>query len=162
MQKGIPIGNLTSQLFANVYMNEFDQFVKHVLKIKYYARYTDDFVIISNDKTLLTQSIPHIQTFLLARLTLSLHPHKVSIHPSHRGCDFLGQIIFPHHRLLRVTTKKRIFKKLRRRIEHYKMGYMTRESIQQSLRSYLGLLSHVHAHKISEELKNHFWFSMMD
>ena len=63
-QKGIPIGNLTSQLFANVYMNEFDQFAKHILKAHYYVRYTDDFVIVSEDPEFLRAALPKIEAFL--------------------------------------------------------------------------------------------------
>lgn len=78
-RRGVPIGNLTSQIFANIYMNEFDQFIKHKLKVKYYARYTDDFIIISANRTYLKNLIIPIQEFLMTKLCLELHPNKVLI-----------------------------------------------------------------------------------
>jgi retron-type reverse transcriptase len=75
--KGLPLGNLTSQLFANVYMNEFDQFVKHVLKQKYYIRYADDFVIMSQSRERLLSILPEINDFLKKNLKLSLHPEVI-------------------------------------------------------------------------------------
>ncbi len=104
--KGIPIGNLTSQMFTNIYMNEFDQFVKHGLKIKNYVRYTDDFIIISQNEDYLKQIIPALQNFLSEKLELGLHPKKITIKKFHQGIDFLGYVNFPQHRLLRTKTKK--------------------------------------------------------
>src|SRR5579859_5123331 len=77
--KGLPIGNLTSQLFANVYMNEFDQFVKHKLKIKHYVRYTDDFIVVSNSLNYLKALLPKMREFLANNLTLELHPNKINV-----------------------------------------------------------------------------------
>ena len=161
-RKGIPIGNLTSQLFANVYMNEFDQFAKHVLKIKYYARYTDDFVIVSNAAAELEQLLLRIEEFLSERLRLSLHPSKISIRTYAQGIDFLGQVIFPHHRLLRTKTKRRVFSKLERRVEQCKSGLISEDALNQSLQSYLGVLSHVNGYRASEKLQNEFWFGLND
>ncbi|QQG45419.1 MAG: group II intron reverse transcriptase domain-containing protein [Candidatus Sungiibacteriota bacterium] len=156
--KGLPIGNLTSQLFANIYLNEFDQFVKHRLKIKNYVRYTDDFVIISDSKTFLENLIEPIRKFLHDRLALELHPRKVSIRKLHWGVDFLGYIVLPHHRLLRRKTKQRILRKLHKRVSEYKSGIITKRTLEQSLQSYLGVLSHANTHKFGNELKNKFWF----
>lgn len=156
--KGLPIGNLTSQLFANIYLNEFDQFVKHRLKIKNYVRYTDDFVIVSYDKSFLENLIEPIRKFLRDTLALELHPRKVTIRKLHWGIDFLGYIVLPHHRLLRTKTKQRILRKLRKRVSEYKNGIITKQTLEQSLRSYLGVLSHANTHKFGDELKNQFWF----
>lgn len=112
---GLPIGNLTSQLFANVYMNEFDQFVKHEMKVKNYARYTDDFIVVSADRKYLESLIPPFQKFLEERLRLSLHPKKISIRNAAKGIDFLGYVALPHYKVLRTKTKRRIFRKLRDR-----------------------------------------------
>lgn len=79
ISRGVPIGNLTSQLFANVYMNEFDQFMKHRLKTHRYARYTDDFVIVSTDREYLWGLLQPIRTFLHETLGLELHPDKVEV-----------------------------------------------------------------------------------
>ena len=110
--KGLPLGNLTSQLLVNVYMNEFDQYVKHQLKAKYYVRYADDFVLLSHDKTELQERLRYIVVFLREKLKLQLHPDKVSISTIASGVDFLGWVHFPDHRVLRTTTKHRMFRVL--------------------------------------------------
>lgn len=133
---GLPLGNVTSQLFINVYMNELDQFIKGELKIKYYIRYADDFVFLHEDKIYLKSLIPKISLFLEDRLKLSLHPDKVFIKSLSSGVDFLGWVNFPHHRVLRTTTKRRMFKRLR-----YK-------SSKETVVSYLGLLKHGDAYKL--------------
>ena len=149
---------MTSQLFANIYLNEFDYFIKHNLKIKYYARYTDDFVIISDQKNYLEGIIPPIDSFLKNKLKLELHPNKVSIRKFKQGTDFLGYVMLPKYRLLRNKTKRRIIKKLRKRIIEYKTGLIKEETLIQSLHSYLGVLSHVDTYEFREELINSFWF----
>ena len=157
-RKGLPIGNLTSQLFANIYLNELDQFVKQKLKVKYYIRYTDDFVIPADNKEYLENLIIPIRSFLLDKLALELHPKKISIRKFHQGIDFLGYIVLPHCRLLRTKTKKRIFRKLRQRIEECKNGAVSKQTLEQSLQSYLGVLSHANTYGVSNDLKNQFWF----
>ncbi len=157
-RKGLPIGNLTSQLFANIYLNEFDQFVKHKLKIKRYVRYTDDFVIVAGNRLYLENIIAPIRSFLTKKLALELHPKKITIRKLHQGVDFLGYILLPHHRLLRTKTKQRIFRKLEKRIKEYKNGIINKQTLEQSLQSYLGVLSHANTYKLEQELKNQFWF----
>lgn len=154
---GMPIGNLTSQIFANVYMSEFDQFVKHGLRVKFYARYTDDFVIIADSSSYLTSLIPSIGDFLLRRLALQLHPEKVVIRPFHQGIDFLGYVIFPHFRLLRSRTKQRMLRKMARRVEEHWADLITDYSLRQTLQSYLGVLSHANSYKVSRNIRNRFW-----
>ena len=157
-RRGIPIGNLTSQLFANLYLNELDQFVKQDLKVKFYARYTDDFVIVADNEGYLKNMILLIKKFLSDKLDLNLHQDKVSICKFSQGIDFLGYVLRPHHRLIRTKTKKRIFKKIRLRIKKYKKGIVGEEKLEQSLQSYLGVLSHANAHNLSEKLKNQIYF----
>lgn len=156
--KGVPIGNLTSQLFANVYMNEFDQFMKHKLRVKNYLRYTDDFVVVSNDRNYLESLILLISEFLKESLTLNLHPNKVTIRKLHQGIDFLGYIVLPHYRQLRAKTKKRILKRIFRRVCEYKQGIIPYATVEQSLQSYLGVLSHADTYAFSNDLKNQYWF----
>ena len=139
---GLPLGNLTSQLFANVYMNEFDQFVKHKLKVKYYIRYADDFIILSEHNNYLKEQIPLIRDFLYERLRLTLHPDKIYIKTLYSGLDFLGWVHFFDHRVLRKTTKKRMFKKMSNNLQI------------ESLNSYLGLLDHGNSYKIKRKLLN--------
>lgn len=134
---GLPLGNVTSQLFINVYMNEFDQFVKRDLKVKYYIRYCDDFVILHPDKSYLENLIPKMSAFLEKELKLSLHPDKVYIKRLSSGIDFLGWVHFNHHRVLRTATKRRMFKKLEE------------NQAPETVKSYLGLLRHGNTYKLS-------------
>jgi len=127
---GLPLGNLTSQLLINIYMNEFDQFVKHVLRIKYYIRYADDFVILSTDKKYLVDLLSKIEAFLRDKLKLTLHPNKISITTLASGIDFLGWVNFPEHRVLRTSTKRRLLKKL------------SQFQTEEMLSSCLGLIKH--------------------
>jgi RNA-directed DNA polymerase len=139
-------------------MNEFDQFVKHELMIKYYARYTDDFIIIADSRLYLKQLIPIIEDALHNRLKLILHPEKISIQPAHRGVDFLGYVIFPRHRLMRAKTRQRMLRKIEQRAEEHVAGWRTKHSLNQVIHSYLGALSHASSHKLSEYLKNRLWW----
>lgn len=138
-EKGLPLGNLTSQMLVNVYMNEFDQFAKHVLKGKRYIRYADDFVFLSEDRMWLESLIPRIELFLKDRLALSLHPDKVSIKSLSSGVDFLGWVHFPDHRILRTSSKRRLIRNV------------TTDPHDARLQSYRGMLSHGNAHMLSTE-----------
>ena len=142
--KGLPLGNLTSQLLVNIYMNEFDQFIKRRLKIKYYIRYADDFVIFSRDKIFLEKLVLEIAEFLEKHLKLQLHPNKLSIETIYSGVDFLGWIIFPKHIILRTKTKKRMFHRLE---QNYN---------EQSITSYLGLLSHGNTFGLSNKISGDY------
>jgi RNA-directed DNA polymerase len=144
--KGLPLGNLTSQLFVNVYMTPLDQFVKHKLMAKYYIRYADDFVIMSSDKKWLESLIPKISNFLPDNLKLQLHPQKVIIQSLASGVDFLGWVHFPHHRVLRTATKRRMLTKI------------TAHPINETFQSYLGLISHGNTYKIKNQLLNSFFY----
>jgi len=135
--KGLPLGNLTSQLLVNIYMNEFDQFAKHTLKAKQYVRYSDDFVIVSTDRAWLVSLVPRIQYFLLEELKLELHPGKVSIATLASGVDFLGWVHFPDHRVLRTSTKRRMLSALRA------------NPPEETLASYRGMLRHGNAYTLS-------------
>jgi hypothetical protein len=155
--KGLPLGNLTSQLFANFYMNKFDQFAKQSLKIKNYIRYTDDFVVVSTDRGYLEDLIPKFSKFLEENLQLKMHPDKVTIGKLNKGIDFLGYITFPNYRLVRAKTQRRIFSKLKTKFKEYEAGKIDKLSFKRSLQSYLGILSHADAYEITQKLKNQFW-----
>ncbi len=142
--KGLPLGNLTSQLLVNIYMNEFDQFMKHKKKAKYYIRYADDFVIFSENKASLENLLLEIEKFLREKLALTLHPHKVSITTVASGVDFLGWVHFSDHRVLRSTTKKRMFKNIK-----------TREGKAETVQSYLGLISHGNSWKLQQKIQSY-------
>jgi len=106
---GMPLGNLTSQFFANVYLNELDYFIKYELKIKYYIRYVDDFVILHKSKTTLEHYKKEINNFLKNNLKIELHDGKSKIYHLHRGINFLGYRNFYHHKILR-KNKRRLLK----------------------------------------------------
>ena len=137
---GLPLGNLTSQLLINVYLNEFDQFVKRKLKAKSYIRYADDFVALSDNRLELEKLLPKIKEFLSNKLKLELHSGKVYIKTLSSGDDFLGWVHFTDHRILRKSTRKRI---LRRIVE---------TPADETYQSYLGLLEHGNAKKIEQIL----------
>jgi hypothetical protein len=138
-------------------MNEFDQFIKNVIKAQYYVRYTDDFVIVSGSRQYLEELLPQIKNFLASRLALALHPHKITFSKFCQGIDFLGYVIFPHHRLVRTKTRRRMFKKMRWRVKDYQAGAIDKLALEQSLRSYLGVLSHADAYHLEEKFLNEFW-----
>lgn len=158
---GMPIGNLTSQLFANIYMNPLDQYMKHELKVQYYIRYADDFVILSSDKEYLHDLLPKIEKFLQNNLRLSLHPNKVSINNYYLGVDFLGYVIFPNFILPRTKTKRRLLKKVYKRVQLVKQGKISVEKLDETVQSYLGYLSHANSFSFAQKLKNqiHFWMT---
>lgn len=129
----MPLGNLTSQLFANVYMDPLDKFVKHTLKAKNYLRYADDFMVLSADSHELLGYMIEINIFLKESLKLHIHPLKISLRTLSQGIDFVGYVALPHYQLPRHKTVKRMVKKL-------KTGTM--EDIEKALPSYLGYLGH--------------------
>jgi hypothetical protein len=138
--KGLPLGNLTSQILVNVYMNEFDQFVKHQLKAKYYVRYADDFVFLSASRRRLDALLPEIEALLDGKLKLSLHPDKVYIKTFSSGVDFLGWVHFPGYRVLRNATKRRMMRSF---------GEDTNEARTDS---YRGMLSHGNARRLLKKV----------
>lgn len=136
---GLPLGNLTSQLLVNVYMHEFDMYLKQELRVKYYIRYADDFAVLSTDKKYLEDLLPKFHEFLNVRLKLRLHEHKVYIKTIASGVDFLGWTHFPYHRQIRTTTKRKLLRKMK--------GYPK----PQTVTSYRGLLGHGNTYKVQKE-----------
>lgn len=134
--KGLPLGNLTSQLFANIYMHQFDFFAKHRLRQKYYIRYCDDFVIVDANRKHLVDLIEPIKQFLETELELQLHPRKITIRSFSQGVDFLGYISKPYCTLLRTQTKHRLLAK----VNHA------------NLSSYLGVLSHSNSFELRQQV----------
>ena len=142
--KGLPLGNLTSQLLVNIYMNKFDQFMKHKIKAKHYIRYSDDFVILSNDRKWLVSILPKIKDFLENELNLCPHPKKVSISTIASGVDFLGWVLFPDHRVVRTITKQRMFR-----------GIKMRNCKPETIQSYLGLISHGNSWELWQKIQSY-------
>lgn len=154
--KGLPIGNLTSQVFTNIYLNELDQFIKHELRVKQYARFSDDFVLLSEQRSDLLCWLPRIEEFLQQKLKLSLHPSKVDIRPLHQGVDFLGYVVLPHHRALRSASKRRMLKRLSHRHSEAVEDQDSTCIFKQSLSSYLGMLSHADTFELACMIRNKF------
>lgn len=150
---GLPLGNVTSQIFANIYLNELDQFVKHKLKIKSYLRYADDFILIYKEKNLLLQNINEISEFLDINLKLKLHPNKICIRKIKQGVDFVGYVILPNSVVLRTKTKKRIMRKIKLLNTNLKEGRIKKEKFDEILASYFGVLKHCKSCKIRKEIK---------
>lgn len=138
---GMPIGNLTSQLFANICLNELDQYCKHRLKIHYYIRYMDDVIILGQDKETLHRWKAAVETFLQEELALDLNS-KTSIRPVRQGVEFVGVRIWPTHMKLRKSTVRRIKREVRKISALYAAGDMTRQDFYRRIASIRGLLKH--------------------
>ena len=151
---GLPLGNVTSQLFANIYMNEIDQFVKHKLKLKYYMRYSDDFIILSQNRKELVDLIVPTQQFLNSKLSLSLHPNKIIIRKFIQGFDWLGYIVLPNYMVIRTKTKKRIINKLKQMSCQLRNKKISKKAFFCSQQSYLGILTHCKGYRLKQEIYN--------
>ena len=154
--RGIPPGNLTSQIFANMYLNELDQFVKHKLRVKHYFRYADDFVIVHFDPVHLKAILRRLNEYLGANLLLELHPSKVTIRKLWQGIDFLGYAILPYHIVLRTKTRARMFRKLFEKQKFFDAGILDKYGLNQSVQLYLGMLKHCNGYELSRTLRNNF------
>jgi len=132
---GLPIGNLTSQLFANIYLSPLDHFIKREMKIKYYGRYVDDMLLIHRDKSVLSGAVSRIREFLSKKLNLTLHPRKIKLQSADKGFAFLGMYIYPD----RVVAGRRIAENFKNCLFNPEPDY-SKQSVR--LQSYLGLLSH--------------------
>lgn len=135
--KGLPLGNLTSQLFANVYLHELDRFMKFQVQEKFYVRYCDDFVVVSTSRLHLEQLVRRLDGFLHRHLLVELHPSKVSLRTWAQGIDFLGYVLLPQATVLRTKTKRR----------------MIQRANPENLSSYLGLCKHADAHESAQVLR---------
>ncbi len=161
MGKGLPIGNLTSQFFANVYLNELDQFVKHKLKVRCYGRYVDDIILFHEDATLLNHWYDEIEIFLAEDLKMRLHPNKKWLNRADKGIDFVGFIIKPGRTYLRQTSLSRCKQKIRAWEQNGAMvDAHVLEKLSASVNSYLGMLRQVDGYRarkaICQNLENLF------
>ncbi|MCP4253061.1 MAG: RNA-dependent DNA polymerase [Candidatus Scalindua sp.] len=150
-KKGIPIGNLTSQFFANLYLNDFDHFVKEDLRARYYLRYCDDFVVFGNSKTWLNQTKHKIIDYL-DTLRLRLHENKSRIFRTADGVDFLGYRIFPDYLRVRKSGVKRYRKKLKKMAADYKNGNIELAEINNSVQSWIGHVKHADSYQLRKEM----------
>jgi retron-type reverse transcriptase len=154
---GIPLGNLTSQIFANIYLNELDRFAKHTLNVKNYVRYMDDFIIIYQDKRQVHEWRKQIEQFLNFNLRLKTNS-KTQVFPistaNGRSLDFLGYRIYSGHRLLRKSSVKRIKTKLKKFHTDYYNGETNISEINQSIQSWIGHAKHANTFKLRSTLFN--------
>jgi len=148
MQKSMPLGNLTSQFFANVYLNELDYFVKHKLKAKYYIRYVDDFVILHERMEQIKLWKEKIDEFLRQELKIELHPEKSQIVSLYKGIDFVGFRNFYHFRLLR----KRNINNMRRKVELFKLGIINPDKFIKSFQGWGAYAKWANTFKLRKEI----------
>ena len=144
---GIPVGNLTSQLFANIYLNKLDQYIKHTLGAKYYMRYMDDFILLSPDKEQLRRWLADIERFLRDELKLELNP-KTTILAAKNGIDFVGYKHRATHRKVRQDSVNRI----KKTIKKYESGKITKEQLQKSIASWTGHAGHADSYNLQKKV----------
>ncbi len=152
---GIPIGNLTSQLFANIYLNPLDHYIKEQLKCRYYVRYMDDIVICHSDRAFLQIVHKEIERYAENTLRLTFHPNKVIIKPIHKGVPFLGYILYPHYTRLRQSTVKRC----KLRIKKYNKRNSSPKTMESSYMAWKGYASYANAWRKTEILWRHVYSS---
>jgi retron-type reverse transcriptase len=150
-RKGMPIGNLTSQFFANVYLNGLDHFVKEQLRCRYYARYVDDMVIVGRDKYQLWHYCGEIEHYL-EKLRLRLHPRKKRVLPVDHGFSFLGQVLTPSCRRLPKPNIRRFMRRMRKYQQLVGVGKMSTLEYNQCLQSWLGHAKQAHTNALRHEL----------
>jgi len=149
---GVPLGNVTSQICSNIFLNELDQYAKHQLKAKYYIRYCDDFVILHESKEFLEDCISRLTIFLKTNLRLELHPNKISLRKIHNGVDFLGYVSLPHYQVMRTKTRRRIMRKIEMLATQLQAGKISEIRFNQTLASYKGMLTHCKSEKLKEQI----------
>lgn len=153
--KGLPIGNLSSQFFANIYLNELDQYAKHVVKTKYYARYVDDLVVIGKSGSELHSKYLKMCEFVENKLDIKFHPNKLQINTVDTGINFVGYIIKPHRKYLRRTTIDNLYSRANPNLNFL--------DIRPTVNSYLGMMRNANSYKERQKFsksmaKNGFYF----
>lgn len=152
LRKGLPIGNLTSQLFANVYLNELDHYIKHKLKVRWYARYMDDFLIIHPDKEYLKSMKEKIAVFLNTELKLNMHPRKTFIQNAKNGITFVGYRIFYDHVLIRGSTLMRFRHNYAKRKKRQVAGLLSQDDLKRTEDSFKGHLKFANAWNLKRQI----------
>lgn len=154
--KGLPIGNLTSQVFANFYLDFFDKYVKQDCGIKYYGRYVDDFVIVHEDKNYLIKLQEQLKAFMAAKLTLRIHPRKIYLQHYSKGVKFIGAVVKPNREYIGNRTKGNMYAKIAEFNSQLKNNPENAKAILQdlvpSLNSYLGFMIHYKSYNIRKKM----------
>lgn len=151
-KKSMPLGNLTSQFFANIYLNELDQYIKHNLKTKYYIRYVDDFVIVHSDKSILENLKSEINQFLKQVLDIELHPDKSKIILIGNRLTFLGFRMFYHHKLLKKSNLRNMKAKFKFLEKCYEKGKIDYDVIYDFLEGWLAYAEHAETYKLRKKI----------
>lgn len=157
-RRGLPIGNLTSQFFANVYLNRFDHYVKEILRCRYYIRYVDDSVILSNYREQLWENLCAVKDYL-GNFRLKVHDRKSQIRPVTSGVTFLGQVVYPYHRLLKDENVKKFTRKMKRFVKDYANGEISLPEIDASVQSWLGHARQANTYQLRRSILKKFVFS---
>ncbi|NOT13393.1 MAG: hypothetical protein HOP23_16445 [Methylococcaceae bacterium] len=154
-QCGLPIGNLTSQVFANFYMNGLDHFIKHDCGIRYYGRYVDDFIVVHENNDYLKSLIPVIKVRLQERLQLTLHPNKIYLQHYTKGVQFLGAVIKPHRIYIAKRSQGNFYAAIEKQnnmVKEQKPSKEQQAAFLSSMNAYLGLMKHYKTHKLRKRL----------
>ena len=159
--RGMPIGNLTSQMFANIYLNELDQFCKHILHIRYYIRYMDDIIILWPDKEELHGIRDEIERFLKESLHLELNK-KTCIRPAHLPVTFVGAQITAKRIRMRKSTRFRMFRRMKFIRRMFEAGRITFEKVNNTMQSYFGLIEHFTAGNLLRKIIDEFSFRIFN
>lgn len=152
--RGLPLGNVTSQLFANVYLDGLDHFIKEHLRTPWYLRFCDDFILVHSEHRILENSLSCIKAFLMRECALTLHSQKVSIRKVSCGVDFLGWVLRPYYRIPRTTTRRRLMHHVSVTVGEYVEGVLSNDALRASLQSYRGILKHGETYRLETELQN--------
>lgn len=155
--KGIPVGALPSQLFANIYLSQLDHFIKEGMGIKFYLRYMDDWVVLSAGKERLREVWELAEDFLSVELGLTLNP-KTSIFPASCGVDFCGYRIWATHLLPRKRNTTRMRRRLRKMSMLYAEGRITLQAVRSSVMSFLGYMKYCCGHRTTQSILNEHVF----
>ena len=150
---GIPLGSLTSQIYANIYLDQLDHYVKDTLGVKYYCRFMDDFIIVCNDKKYLWLLLSEIEHFLTNKLKLTLNP-KTAIFPSVRGVDFCGYRVWVNHILPRKKNIRRARRSFAKLTRAYSKGEVSLEKVKACIMSFLGYTKHCNSYITTQNILN--------
>ena len=163
---GLPIGNLTSQVFANFYMDSFDHYMKHDLKIRYYGRYVDDFVIVHEDKEFLKKLISKLSEYLQTELQVTIHPKKIYLQHYSKGAKFLGTVILPNRIYIADRTKGNFYNAIEKQNQiarNHKPTKEEQQAFQSSMNSYLGIMKHYKSYNMRKRMifkrLSGYWFN---
>jgi RNA-directed DNA polymerase len=157
---GLPIGNLTSQFFANVYLNSFDHFVKEQLKISKYLRYVDDFALFSDDRATLVSARQAIEAYLES-IRLRIHPIKSQLSETRIGVSFLGFRVLPDRIRVRNDNLRRGRRRLKLQHQAYEVGHITLTQLNQSLQSWEAHLKHGDTYRLRQRIFDELSFSQI-